>query len=73
MVVMLEQPMNGSITIILLIKHAHPIKLMVMITELVVQLKLNAKTVFQAEDAGLKKELKFMELISMVMSKENKT
>lgn len=72
MEVMLELPMNGFITITLLIKLVHHIKLLAMTTVLDALLKLNVRTVFQEEVAGLKKELKSMGLINMEMSKENK-
>lgn len=52
--------MNGFIIIISLMKLVHLIKLMVMIMELDVVLKLNAKTVYLVKDVGLKRELRFM-------------
>ena len=64
---MLELPTNGFITTISLIKLAHLIKHMAMITESDVQLKLNAKTVSPTKDAGLKKELKSTALINSEM------
>lgn len=59
--VMLEQLMNGFITITLLTKLVLLIKLLEKIMVLDVQLKSNVETVSQIKDAGLKKELKFME------------
>ena len=65
MVVMQELQTNGFIKIILLTKHAHLIKLLDMIMELVVQLWLNVKIASQVEDAGLNKKQKYMELLNM--------
>jgi hypothetical protein len=73
MEVTLELLTNGFITTILPIKHAHPIRLMDMITDWDVQLKLSAKTVFLTKDAGLNKELKSTVLINSEMLSEKKT
>ena len=65
--------MNGFITTISLMRPALPIKRSAMTMVLDAQPKLNAKIVFQAKDAGLKKELKSMVFINMERSKEKKT
>ena len=69
MVVMQELLMNGFIKTISQIKHVLHIKQKVMIMVLDAVLKLNAKTVCQPKDVGLKKEPRFMELMNMMMSK----
>lgn len=67
MVVMQELLMNGSIKTISLMRLVLHIKHLVMIMVLDVMPKLNARTVFLEEVAGLKKELKFTQLINLMM------
>ena len=64
---------NGFIKITSLIKHAHHIKHLVMITESGALLKLNARIVSLIKVVGLNKELRFTQLINLEMSKVNKT
>ena len=63
-------PMNGFITIISLMRLAHHIKLLDMITELDAVLKLSAKIACLTVDAGLNKELKFMVLRNLDLLRE---
>ena len=66
-------PTNGYIKITLLMRVVPLTKHSVIPMVLVVQLRSNARIVFQIKDVGLKTELKFMELTNMVMLLENKT
>lgn len=72
MVVIQDWPMNGSIRTTSLMKHAHLIKQKGMIMVLAVVLKSSVKIVFQVRVAGLKKEQRSMELMSMDKLKEKK-
>ena len=63
-------PMNGFITIISLMRLAHHIKLLDMITELDAVLKLSAKIACLTVDAGLNKELKFTVLRNLDLLRE---
>jgi len=73
MVEMPRTPMNGFTTIILPMRLAHHIKPLGMIMELDVLLKSNAKTACLIVVAGLNKELKFMVLRNMDLSREKLT
>ena len=72
-VVMLELLMNGSTRTILQMRLALHIKHSVMITESDALHKLNARTVFQIKDVGLNRELKFTQLINLMMLKVKRT
>jgi hypothetical protein len=72
MEVMLELLTNGFTITTLPIKPAHHIKLLDTITELDAQRKLNAETVSQVKDVGLRKEPKFTELTNLEMSQDKK-
>jgi ABC-type phosphonate transport system ATPase subunit len=65
MVVIQDLLINGFTEITLLIKLVLLIKLLDMILDLVVQLKLNAEIVSHKRDVGLKKEQKFILLKNM--------
>lgn len=71
--VMLELPTNGFITITLLIKHVHHIKLTVMTMVSDAPQKLNAEIVSLIKDVGLKKEQKFIVSMSSEMLLVKKT
>ena len=63
-------PMNGFITIISLMRLAHHIKPLDMITELDAALKSSAKIACLIVDAGLNKGLKSMVLRNSDLSRE---
>ncbi len=73
MVVMLELLMSGFITIILLMRLVHRIRLLDMIMGLDVRPRLNVRTVCREGDVGLRRMLRFMELRNMARSRGSKT